>query len=81
MRQLEPLWYEISPFVYLILGLGTIVLANYLGVAFGVLLMTMALAILTLRWNYRSNQHSAPHPSPAPKTLTLPRRNTVNRGH
>lgn len=54
MKALEPLWYEISPYVFFVIGISAISGAGRLGEVFGVLLLLMALLIIKLRWSYRS---------------------------
>jgi positive regulator of sigma E activity len=54
MKALESLWYEVSPFVFVILGVTTALFTNRTGALFGALLMIVASWILTMRWSYRS---------------------------
>ena len=54
MKGLEPLWYEISPYLFFLVGISAIAGASRAGVAFGVLLLVMALLIIKMRWSYRA---------------------------
>jgi len=54
MKSLESLWYEVSPYVFVILGVTTALFTNRTGALFGALLMIVASWILTMRWSYRS---------------------------
>ncbi len=52
---LEPLWYESSPFVYLVLGLAAVLFSHSaLGLAFSAVLIATAITIFSLRLAYRS---------------------------
>lgn len=54
MKGLEPLWYEISPYLFFVLGMAAITHATPMATAFGALLLVMALLIIKMRWSYRS---------------------------
>jgi hypothetical protein len=50
----ETIWYEISPYVYTIAGVCTVVSADVqFGKISGVLLLIAALTIIRLRWRSR----------------------------
>ena len=51
---LEALWYEVSPYVYLVVGLVSAAFSHSdLGLVFSALLLSASLAILRLRRIYR----------------------------
>ncbi len=52
---LEPLWYEVSPYVYFVVGLASVLFSNSdLGLLASALLLTTSFTILRLRRIYRS---------------------------
>lgn len=52
---LEALWYEASPYVYLVVGLVAVLFTNSdLGLVFSALLLTASFTMLRLRRIYRS---------------------------
>ena len=52
---LEALWYEVSPYMYLVVGLSSAMFSNSdLGLVFSALLLTAAFIIVRLRRTYRS---------------------------
>ncbi len=53
MKGLEPLWYEISPYVYGIIGIAAILISDTIGEIFGAILLTAAATIVGMRRNYR----------------------------
>lgn len=55
MKTFEPLWYELSPYLYTAIGVITIFKTNLLGAVFGSLLIATSLLILKIRWSYRSS--------------------------
>lgn len=57
---LEALWYEVSPYAYLVIGLASVLFSNSdLGLVFSALLLAASFTIFRLRRIYRSpgNQH------------------------
>jgi hypothetical protein len=57
---LESLWYEASPYLYLVVGLVSALFSNSaLGLVFCVLLVTASVTILRLRHSYRSPERQA----------------------
>lgn len=54
MKALESLWYEVSPYVFFIIGISAISNAGRMGEVFGVLLLLMALLIIKMRWTHRA---------------------------
>lgn len=53
MNGLEPLWYEVSPYLYGFAGVAAILLTDALGEVFGILLLTAAATIVGMRKSYR----------------------------
>ena len=52
---LEALWYEISPYVYLFVGLASVLFCtSTLGFVFSAILVAIAVTVLCLRRVYRS---------------------------
>jgi hypothetical protein len=51
---IEPIWYEGSPYVYA--GVGAVSLSNYqsyIAIMSGVVLLTASVTIIRMRWTYR----------------------------
>ncbi len=54
---LEALWYEVSPYVYLVVGLASVLFSNSdFGLLASALLLTASFTILRLRRIYRSRR-------------------------
>jgi hypothetical protein len=53
MNKLEPLWYELSPYVYFLTGSFAIFKFDGTAKIFGVLLLTAAATIIGMRTSYR----------------------------
>jgi hypothetical protein len=54
---IEPIWYEYSPYVYAAGGLVSISnYRSYVAIASGVMLLAAAGTILRMRWVYRKNK-------------------------
>jgi uncharacterized membrane protein YphA (DoxX/SURF4 family) len=54
-NMIEKFWYEVSPYIYVVLGLLVIVgRFSLVATVFGALLLTAAAIILRLRWAYRN---------------------------
>ena len=52
---LEALWYEVSPYVYFVVGLASVLFSTSdLGLVFSALLLTASFIVLRLRRIYRS---------------------------
>ncbi len=56
MKNLEPLWYELSPYLYGIAGVAAILITDALGEVFGILLLTAAATIVGMRKSYREHE-------------------------
>jgi hypothetical protein len=55
MRRLESLWYETSPYLYLVVGLVSALISDTAtGLVFSALLVGASVTIFRLRRNYRS---------------------------
>jgi hypothetical protein len=58
---IQTIWYEISPYLYAVIGLAVILSrGNSLGVLCGTALVAAAAIILTLRWTYRQKKDLMP---------------------
>ncbi len=53
MDKLEPLWYEVSPYVYGMIGFFSILTTNTMAKLFGAVLLSAAATILGMRKIYR----------------------------
>jgi uncharacterized membrane protein YgcG len=54
---IKTLWYELSPYVYLVAGVASIFLAaSRMAMVPGILLTLAAITILRLRWRYRNSR-------------------------
>ena len=61
MKKLEPLWYELSPYLYGTVGGGAIFFADgALGNFSGILLLTAAATIVGMRTSYRNLKNKKP---------------------
>jgi len=58
MKNLENLWYEISPYIYGISGIITIFSAskndNFIGILSGILLLTAGATVVGMRYSFRT---------------------------
>jgi hypothetical protein len=69
---LEALWYEISPYLYLVLGLASVLFSSStLGLLFSAILVAIAATLLCLRRMYRSpaSERLRKYARPAPGRL------------
>ncbi|MDO9103855.1 MAG: hypothetical protein Q7U57_02715 [Methylovulum sp.] len=65
MKKLESLWYEVSPYIYGISGIITILSAsktgNFIGVLSGILLLTAGATVVGMRFSYRGHHNIPTH--------------------